>query len=105
VQVVLTLKQEDLGPIYINGNLTTQLRLPCERCGGAVCYDIKLELKLSPVLTDSQAARVPKEYDPLVTGSEPVSVLELVEEELLLSLPMVAKHKQEECLIELPLAL
>lgn len=105
VQIMLTLQQEEGGRLYLSGQVITQLQLPCERCGNPVYYDINLKLRLSPVLTDSQAAQVPKEYDPLVTGSEPVSVLELVEEELLLSLPMVAKHEQDECPVKLPLAL
>jgi len=97
VAVNLQVGQEHGGPVYIKGHVTASLKLQCQRCGNAMDYAINVDLKLSPVLTDAQAAHVPDEYEPWVTHNAPVSVLELVEEELLLGLPMIAKHAPLDC--------
>ena len=97
VKVRIEVGREAFGPVYIKGSVAASLQLVCQRCGEPLDYAINADLKLSPVLTDAQAVTVPEEYEPWVTNDAPISVLELVEEELLLGLPMIAKHKPEEC--------
>jgi uncharacterized protein len=92
VDVSLKIGREEHGLVYIKGNVKAALTLACEHCGEPLTYDINVGLSLSPVLTDSQAVHLPKEVEPWVTNNQPVSVLELVEEEILLGLPMIAKH-------------
>lgn len=100
-EVMLEIGKEDKR-VYIRGKITTAVELVCQRCGEPVVYDINLDLKLSPVSMDAQAANIPSDYEPWVTDDKPVLVTELVEEELLLGLPMIAKHRPEECQIGLP---
>lgn len=100
-QVTLEIGKEDR-QVYIRGSITADLELVCQRCGEPVVYDINLDLKLSPILMDTQAVNIPSDYEPWVTHNEPISVRELVEEELLLGLPMIAKHRPEECQIGFP---
>lgn len=102
VHVQLTFGREEGGPHYIKGLLATTLRLICERCGEPVSCDINVKPCLSPVISDLQAATLPKEYDPLVTQGKPVLVADIVEEELLLSIPMLPKHRPGECPIDIP---
>jgi uncharacterized protein len=97
VEVRIEIGRETFGPVYIKGQLAAQLKLQCQRCGESMDYAINVDLKLSPVLEESQVVNVPDDYEPWVTHDAPVSVLEIVEEELLLGLPMIAKHPQEEC--------
>ncbi len=100
VQVELRFGREAYGPRTIKGCISGRLQLVCQRCGQPVSYDINTMLSLSPVFSDSQAAGLPEEYDPLVTAGEPVRVVDMVEEELLLSLPMVPKHELGECPVD-----
>lgn len=103
VHVQLTLgREEGGGTHYIKGLLATTLRLTCERCGEPVSCDINVKPCLSPVISDLQAATLPKEYDPLVTQGKPVLMADIVEEELLLSIPMFPKHRPGECPIDIP---
>ncbi len=101
VSVALQVKRDEDGIIFIRGKVETQLQLACQRCGEPVSCDINVELKIRPVITDKQAASVQKSHDLWVTNREPILVQELVEEELLLSLPMIAKHEIEQCPVDL----
>ena len=102
VNIQLIFGREKLGRHYIKGHVAATMVLQCQRCGQPVSYDINVEPCLSPVIDDIQAKQLPKEYDPLLTGGESISLVELVEEELLLSLPMIPKHEQGKCPVELP---
>ncbi|WP_423062282.1 YceD family protein [Candidiatus Paracoxiella cheracis] len=102
VQVQLKFARDEYGPPYIKGQVSATLRLVCQRCGEPVSCDINVKPCLSPVVSDSQAASLPKEYDPLVTHGEPVLLAEIVEEELLLSIPMFPKHRPGECPVDIP---
>lgn len=83
---------------FITGTLESSLKLVCERCGNPVSYDINVDLKLAPVLSDEEAAKLPKDDDPLLLANEePISLIEMLEEEILLSLPMFAKHALGQC--------
>lgn len=101
VQVQFTFGREKHGPRYIKGLLSTTLRFVCQRCGEPASYDINVKLCLSPVISDSQAAKLPKEYEALVTQGEPVLLADIIEEELLLSMPMFPKHRLGGCPIDI----
>lgn len=79
---------------FINGFIQTHLTFECQRCGKAVSYDINVKPCMSPVKDDYEAKQLPRAYDPLLITSEKVTLVELVEEELLLSLPMIPRHEQ-----------
>ncbi len=90
------------GTRFIHSEIAANLMLKCQRCGQPVQVACELKADLSPVLTDSQAKQLQTDYEPLVTQGEPVSLLEMVEDELVLNLPMIAKHDYGECPQELP---
>lgn len=84
------------GQRTVTGWVEAHLNLVCQRCGKAVSCDIKLDPKLCPVRDDSAAKRL-TDYEPLWVADEEDLVLtaEVVEEELLLSLPMIPKHEPQ----------
>ncbi len=66
-------------------------------------YVIDTEFRLSPVLTEAESTNLPTQYEPLITYGRAVSVIEdIIEEELLLCLPLVPKHPQAQCSSKLP---
>lgn len=97
VKVSIEVGREAYGRVYIKGQIIANLELLCQRCGKPMDYAINVALNLSPVLTEAQVVDVPDNYEPWVTHDAPISVLEMVEEELLLALPMIAKHQSTEC--------
>lgn len=83
----------------ITGEINVSLKLTCQRCGEPVPYDIKLAPRLAVVKDDDEAAKVIKSFDPLVLSEDSLTLLDVIEEELLLGLPMMASHPQQECKI------
>ena len=102
VEVELHFGREAYGPCYIKGRLSATLVLTCQRCGEPVHYKVDLEPCLSPVTSDAQAARLADGYEPLVTDGESVVLVDMIEEELLLGLPMVPKHEPGKCKVDFP---
>lgn len=97
VAFLLTFGVNDERERYVRGRIDAELSLTCQRCGDPVVCTLRLEPNLCPVLSDEQAKHLPKDVDPLLVGETGVSLLELLEEELLLGLPLVAKHDTGAC--------
>lgn len=76
----------------LNGTLSTTVNLMCQRCLHAVAKEIKSEFTLGIVYNDEQAQNLPRTYEPLLVEDEKLVLLDVVEEELILSLPMFAYH-------------
>jgi len=87
------------GKAYIHGTISAQLPLLCQRCGQEFRYALAVETRLQPVLSDEQALQVKEPYEPLlVNEDQQVELTDLVQEEIILALPMLPKHGQE-CLL------
>ena len=82
--------------LLMRGTLRTSLRVTCQRC----LEDMDLDVEASPWLMlmrpGSRRDRLDDEPDILV-ADKPVSLSALVEDELLLALPMVPTHELSEC--------
>lgn len=77
---------------FIKGHLLTELSLQCQRCLQPVNYKIDSDFCLSPVKSDKEAANLPGDYEPLIMTEKTINILDIVEDELILNLPIAAKH-------------
>ena len=84
----------------LTGHLSTSLVLQCQRCLGPLELPLEIDLTLGMVTTLEQAQRLADEYDPLVVQEGLVSLSELIEDELILNLPQVARHAQAQCIMD-----
>jgi uncharacterized protein len=89
------------GFYYIKGSLETQVNLSCQRCMQTFVLPLNLKISLSPVKNEDGAKRLPSYYEPLAITEEPILLKTLLEEELLLSLPLVAKHDLKDCAVKI----
>jgi len=74
------------------GMVSARLVLTCQRCLGEVDVEVAEHCALAFVEDDAAAAEVPATHDPVVMRQGRVALDELVEEQLLLALPLVAMH-------------
>jgi len=81
----------------VSGQLEAVLPLVCQRCLERIDIPVAAELSLVLVWNDDQAAQLPRTLDPVVMDGEDLDLLEIVEEELLLALPLVAIHDEGVC--------
>lgn len=97
-EFVLKFIQDKLALATIHGKISTVLVLVCQRCMQSMNYAVDTEFMLSPVVTEAEALNLPLSYEPLVTAGQPVRVVDdILEEELLLCLPLVATHPPAQC--------
>lgn len=89
------------GTPFMKGQLHTEVWLLCQRCMEPYQQVIDIEFILSPVTNDKEAAMLPNPYEPLLVENTVVELAAIVEDEILLSLPMIAMHRPENCIIML----
>lgn len=86
------------GRAYIRGTVKANLCLECQSCMQDLSWKVNHKFLLSPVYTHEQAKHLPVFYEPIMLNQEGrVSITELLEDELILQLPLLARH-EENCI-------
>ncbi len=74
------------------------LTLTCQRCFKPFTTEIHVNNKFSPVKSDLQAEALPEYYEPVyVNEFGEVDILSIVEDEVILSLPIAPVHDSKHC--------
>lgn len=79
---------------FIRGQITTTVNMMCQRCNQPMACPLDISFLLGPVLTESDANNLPKQYEPLIVKNETVLIADMIEDEILLALPMVVRHEE-----------
>ena len=87
---------DEMGMPRVRGKVQTNLSLQCQRCMEDMEYPVLSRVRLGIVPSREAAKQIPDNYDPLVSDEE-TSIVSIVEDELILALPIVAMHKIEDC--------
>jgi uncharacterized protein len=66
--------------------------LECQRCMQPLSLNLEIDERVALVASGADAARVPAELEPVLAPGGRISIGELITEELLLTLPIVALH-------------
>jgi len=93
VDFVLTGEINERGKPELRLAVNGSVRLECQRCLGNVDLALKLESRLELAASEAEILAADDEVERVLAGHE-MRVAELVEEELILALPMVPKHEQ-----------
>lgn len=94
---------DEQGIRFLRGHMQTQVVLQCQRCLESFKYEIKSDLVLGMVQTEEAADKLPESYDPLVIKENELLIQDVVEDELIVSLPLVSMHEENDCKVVLPL--
>ncbi|PLL93666.1 23S rRNA accumulation protein YceD, partial [Klebsiella michiganensis] len=82
----------------LNGDATVSVTLECQRCGKPFPHHVHTTYCFSPVRNDEQAEALPEAYEPIeVNEFGEIDLLALVEDEIILALPVVPVHDSEHC--------
>jgi uncharacterized protein len=88
---------DDQGQREIRGRLEADLQLPCRRCLFPMAQQVESEFLLGMVTSDALATELPSTHEPVVVENEQLSLLTVIEDELILSLPQVVYHDEADC--------
>ena len=79
-------------------DVSAQPEVVCQRCMQAMRWPIKVKARIALVSDYNAADRVPEGLEVFLVEADSVSVRDLVDEEILLALPNVARHAEgSEC--------
>jgi len=100
IDVELEFNIDEGGIRYLHGKLNTNLALRCQRCLEVMDYPLQNEFRLALVRSDSEAERLPEQYEPLLVETTPVHMLDMIEDEILLAVPHIPLHDESLCSIK-----
>jgi len=79
----------------IQGKVSAQLKLKCQRCLETMDSLIDFNIKLGIIKAREQADRLPAQYEPLLVETEEISLQDIIEDELILAMPGAPVHDIE----------
>ena len=79
----------------VTGSISGRVQMSCQRCLAPAPVDLDISVCLACISTEGEADSLPGQYEPLVIFNAEMPLITLVEEELLLNLPIIAYHNTE----------
>jgi uncharacterized protein len=77
--------------------IAAEVMLLCQRCLSPLTWTVNSTGRAALVATPAEAGRLPETLETVLAPDHRISIRDLVEEELLLALPLVPRHENEEC--------
>jgi len=82
---------------FVACRIRARLELQCQRCLGRLDFEVESRVRLGIVRSLEEANNLPDRYEPVMVEDTRFSLVELIEDELLLALPSVPLHGHYEC--------
>jgi len=89
------------GRRMIEGSVDAQLAVACQRCLKPLELTLADDIRLALVQDEEAAAKLDDEIEPWIDAEYRLDPANIVEEQLLLAMPLAAYHDESECQIEL----
>lgn len=96
IPVSIRIHRDEQGRMCVKGEASVKAQLICQRCMQPCDHELRADIDLVAVYTEEQAKALPKEVDAWVV-EDSANLHELIEDELLLAMPIVAYHSDDEC--------
>jgi uncharacterized protein len=91
--------RDEAGLAIAKGTINSVVRLQCQRWLEPMDVEIKTDFTLGVVSSLTEASSLPENYEPLIVDHVTRSLTEIVEDEILLALPAVAMHADNQCAV------
>lgn len=85
------------GTSYVHGNVKAVVSMTCQRCGEPVAVTVESPVAIAFVTSDEEASRLSEGLEPYLVAEDRVILSDLLEDELILALPIVAVHPEQTC--------
>lgn len=97
VEVELHFGFDERNRAQVTGRLAADVQLICQRCMQPMDWHVETQVQLLIAHTDAEAEFIGPGEEALIADTERQSLPDLVEDELLLALPLVARHGEGVC--------
>ncbi len=95
VQVALHFDVDEERHRLITGTAKCRLTVTCQRCLEPADVNLDADFMLAIVWDEDQAKQLPRALDPLILEEGVADMYRIIEDELLLNLPMVSYHDRD----------
>jgi len=89
--------RDDEGRAVVRGGVELAVELECQRCLKPLAHRLAGNVALGIVWDLEGAKTLPRQLEPWIVDSESSDLYDMVEDELLLALPIAAYHDTDEC--------
>lgn len=87
---------------FLGGHIKAQFELQCQRCMEPYLYEIIEDFLSGIVKTEEEARELPERYEPVFVDEEGMLIIQdVIEDELIIGLPIVPMHDPKECKVDL----
>lgn len=100
VKVKLRFDKDRQGIRFLRSQTEARVMLQCQRCMEPYSHEIKNDSMLGIIAAEEESNDLPGRYDPVVAKDGILMIQDMVEEELILSLPIVAMHQPKDCKVK-----
>lgn len=100
VQVSLQFDLDESFRKVIRGSLQADVKVACQRCLEPMPITLKDQFELAVVYKEEQALKLPKSLDPWFCEDIKLVLADMIEEQLILCMPIVSYHEQH-CIAKL----
>ena len=98
VEAELSFGTDAQGLTVMQGNAHTLVKLECQRCGDAFEHRCDVEFIYTPLSAKVEEEELPEAYEPIeLDENGEIDLHQILEDELILSLPQVAMHPVDVC--------
>jgi len=104
VTAELAFGRDEQGVTYLKGHLKTQLTLTCQRCMEPFTYAIMSDFVLGIVNSLDEVDALPGHYEPALVKEGSLALKDLIEDEVILNLPIIPRHAPHDCKVKMPLS-
>lgn len=88
--------KDEQNRVFIRGKIEAELDLICQLCLNAMHQQLNMEIDWLIVHSDQQQLEELENYDPVVVEEDRFNIKDLIEDELILNLPIAPSHNLDE---------
>lgn len=83
--------------VLVKGQIKTDTKLICQRCMGVMDFPVIIDFQLAFTRSEIEMERLPEGYEATLIEETPMMLSDIIEDEILLTLPPIPKHLDESC--------
>ena len=88
---------DDQGITCIQGEFSAILKIQCQRCMKPMSLSLSNRINVAVVLEQDEPDNIPQQYDVLLLNDTHLALETLIEDEILLALPISPLHDRDSC--------
>lgn len=97
IEVSLQFGKDLQGINFVRGHLSATVNMICQRCMKPMPVQVETDVSLGIVISEERATQLPDGFEALIVEEEPIALARIVEDELILALPIVSLHENRDC--------